>query len=210
MKSARISLGLVISLCGAIVLFWGSWTPAKKMHILNFLPETMVVQNLQGAKAALLEHRVMMLSYPNWQRLGDPAQIRLTFEAQPVSEYPDDLVDVSRTYDVFVEASLDMPDLEADPKLTAGQVLPKGRTVTFWWTATGGNAGHFEGTVWLRLRFEPHAGGNEETTTLAAPRIEVEVRRLLFLSGSAARWLGGLGLVSGVFISIYFWRKSDA
>ena len=112
-----------------------------------------------------------------------------------------------RIYYDMEETGMEIDYEVRDPSMTAGQVLPKGRAVTFWWTASGMSAGNFEGTVWLRLRFKPHADGDEETTTLAAPRINIEERQLIFLSGPAARVLGGFLLVSSVLLTIFYWRK---
>jgi hypothetical protein len=206
MKSKQFGSGLLIAVFGLFGLVWGSWVPAVTEHSLEFSPEVMTVPDSQAVNAAVLEQRVMTLSYPTWARAGDPVQVRLTFAAQTAPDIPVDLFNAAERYNIFVETSLDMPGLAIDPNLTTGQVLPKGRTVTFWWTASGKTAGVFEGTVWLWLTFQPLSAGSTVTKTLAAPRIELKVQRFLFLSGFAARWLGGSGLFMGVFI-ILFWEK---
>lgn len=209
-NSILLFLGSAFVVCGHFGLIWGFWSPPVKMHVLDFSPHVMSIQDSQNPKAALLENRVMTLSYPSWIRLGDSARVRVTFSAKPVEENPSDLIDAAMLYDVFVESNLDMPDLKVNPNLTAGQVLPPGRTVTFWWTVFGVKSGANEGTVWLRLRFVPQAKGEAVTTTLAAPRIELHVRRLAFLSGPAARWLGGLSLFFGVSNIFIVWRRIHA
>jgi len=210
MKPYWMVIGLVAALYGVCVLIWGKWRAPEVTHSLEFMPEAMAVQETGSPKPALLELRRMNILYPEWLRDGDTAQVRLTFEALPGGDVLTELTDANPHYDVFVETSLDMPDLNISPRLTEGQILPAGRTVTFWWTITGVKPGTYTGTVWLRLRFQPKEGGDESTTTLAAPRITIQISRILGLNGQAARWLGGLCLVIGLGIFLFYWRNRDA
>ena len=158
--------------------------------------------------AAVLEARRLSILIPVWVRLGDTAETRLTFEALPTNIAPLQKSDATINYAVFVETRLDLPGFTVDPPGIAGQILPAGRTVVFWWRLSSARVGSYAGTAWLSLRFEPLAGGEALFQALAAPRVKVEVRRLLGLSGPPSRWVGSLLVLIGV--TGFFWRWKSA
>lgn len=220
--------GLAVAACAALALAWGFWQPARVVRVLDFtsgdmLQDVMSVKVLDGQ----LESRRMTLQYPAWVRLSDPAKVRLTYDILPVGGISLPPAGLPEDYTVFVETSLDMPGLQVDPPFAAGQVLPTGRAVTFWWTIEAHQPGDVDGTAWLRLRFQSQDGETLESNplaqvvvrpllfqsrdgemieskTLAAPRLQVGVRRFLFLSGPAARGLGGLAAALGIIWIV--WR----
>ena len=209
LKSSAVQISLILILVGGLGLVWGTWKVPEREHVLEFGPEEMTLEaEYEGVRLAVLEERVMTLRYPKWVRAGDPAKVRLTFEAKPEVGSQPDFYDLQAVHDVYVETSLSLAKFEIQPRTTAEQRLPEGRTVTFWWTIVGDDVGIFDGTGWLGLRMVPRSGGPEAKRALAAPKVEVEVRRLGFLNGAAARTAGAGGAALGMVIILIFWRRA--
>jgi hypothetical protein len=217
----RLWPGLAVMACGIVVLGWGFWLPKRETLMLDFTSAELapVWLELDGSPARHKARR-MTIDYPAWMRLGDSAQVRLTFDIQPVDDDWVNPEDIPESYAVFVEASLEIPGLQVDPPFAAGQVLPPDQAATFWWTLSATKPGLFDGTSWLRLRFQSLSGKSAnwfrlrflhgssemmELKALAASRLQVAVRRFFVLSGPAARRLGGLAMALGcIWIA---WRK---
>ena len=188
------------------MLAWGFWPPRQTTHLLEIDPEQMGVPGDESS--AVRDARRLSLVTPVWLRLGDSAKARLTFEPLPAQAIPAGKRDAALNYDVYVETRLDFPGLSVDPPGSSGQILPAGRTVVCWWQLTALRAGSIEGTAWLSLRFEPHQSGNAIIQALAAPRVRVQVRHLLGLSGAAARWVGSLLALVGAAGFIWRWKSA--
>ncbi len=197
---------LVLLAAGLGILAWGLWPIAQSTHVLKITPEQMRVPG--DDSAAVLETRRFSLLTPTGVRLGDTAEARLTFETLPGNGASSGTANARDNYAVFVETRLDFPGFMVDPPGISGQILPPGRTVVFWWRLTSAQTGSYSGTAWLSLRFESLTGGEDRVQALAAPRLQVQVRSLLGLSGQVSRWVGSLLALAGV--SGFLWRWKSA
>jgi hypothetical protein len=195
-------LGLLTG--GLSMLVWGYLPVGEATRSLEFTPTQMSVPGDESS--ALLERRGLFLIVPTWLRAGETGRARLTFEVLPEELNLAETKGAEEQYAVFVEARLDLPGIAVEPASTAGQILPAGRNVVFWWKLTGSQAGSYEGTAWLSLRFEPLTGGETRNQALAAPRVKLEVRRLMGLGGTAARLVGGGGVVASLFALFWRWK----
>ena len=200
MRTQRGAIGTIVLLAGLVGLGWGIWPAPQVTHTLEISPAQMVVPG--DAASAVMERRRMTLIFPAWLRAGETAQVRMTFEPLPAKADLPQKVDVTRRYAVFTRASLDLPGLEVTPAGPAGQILSPGKPVTFWWVLEGAQAGNFDGTAWLSLRFDPLDGREPLMQALAAPRMNVKVRRFLGLGGPAGRFAGGAAGVVGLLLLV--------
>lgn len=178
------------------------------------------------------EYRRLTLEYAPSIRLGDSTRIRMTLEVDdlgnitPTAEVGGNVVTgktvpIPNLYDthmIMAEAQLDMAGVAMDPMGTISEPLKKGSSVTFYWTVRPPEAGKYEGTAWLHLRFVPRTsvnGEQESRTPVSAQFITLEVRSLLGLSGGTARGVGAAGSVVGAVIGFpffddvvrWFWRR---
>jgi len=196
-------LALILFGLSGILLGWGLWPSGVSYHTITFPPDRLILSGED--KPVVQEAYAMELEITPAIRSGDPSRLRVIFQPLEIQERSENQPPIE---DVYVESRLELPGVQIEPAGTAGQIFSAGRAVTFWWTISASRAGVYEGTVWLGLRAKPPKQEASQYTALAAPRIEIKVSRLLFLSGPAARWTGALGLVFGA--GFYFWRWRHA
>lgn len=200
-------IAVLLVLVGCALLGWGFAPVRITEHQLTFSPEQMA---LPGASTpSVSEARRMTLSYPSTLRLGDPGWARLVF--QPLVEVDPQnsvVVDPSQAVEVYVETRLELPGLWIEPSRGVGQVLPTGRSVTFWWKLQGADAGEYEGTAWLELQYETSSEGATQRQALAAPRVRVRVESLAGLNGARARGSGSIAVILGLGLFLWRWRRA--
>ena len=108
---------------------------------------------------------------------------------------PVEVPNLYETHTVQAQARLDLGGVEISPSDTFSQALLPGEMVTFYWSVHPQEVGRYRGTVWFGLRFLPRAGGEAVEKQLSAQIIEIQCVNFLGMSGSAARLLGGAGVV---------------
>lgn len=162
------------------------------------------------------EARYLTLEWPPKVRVGDGDTVRLTLEMDtqgnltPTAEVEGHQVsgevvfvpDLYDTHSVLAEASLALAGIEVSPDMPYSQSLLPGGSVSFYWSIRPPEVGSYAGTVWLKLRFLPLAGGAPSERTIAAQRIEIEAVNLLGMGGKPARILGVVGAVLGSLLGL--------
>ena len=165
---------------------------------------------------AIQEARRITLEWPPTIRVGDSDVIRLTLEVDaqgnltPTAQIKGHetrgetvtIPDLYETHNVIAEARLDMAGMQVMPEGDISEPLLKGQSVTFFWSVRPQEVGTYRGTIWVHLRFIPHAGGQELRRPLTAQLVDVQAVNILGLGGNAARWVGGVGTIVGSFFSL--------
>ena len=95
-----------------------------------------------------------------------------------------------------------MAGMQVTPEGDVSEPLLPGQSVTFFWSVRPQEVGAYRGTIWVHLRFIPHAGGQELRRPLITQLVDVQAVNLLGLGGNAARLLGGMGTLVGSFVSL--------
>lgn len=197
------SCGLPSESTGAAAPTQSSMQPAEIPTIVPTLPSP-----------GIPEKRLLVLEWPEKIRQGDSDIVRLTLkldeqgqltataeiEGNEVTSTPVEIPNLYETHSVQAQARLDLGGVSISPSDTVSQALLPGEEVTFNWSVHPGEVGRYRGTVWFGLRFLPKSGGEAIEKQLSAQIIEIQCVNFLGMSGSAARVLGGAGvLVSSLF-----------
>jgi hypothetical protein len=83
--------------------------------------------------------------------------------------------------------------------------MSPGQAVTFFWSVRPEDAGRYEGTAWLHLRFVPKGGGQESRIPISVQFLEIEAKSFLgFVPGGVARGIGALGSAVGSVLGFPF------
>ncbi len=168
---------------------------------------------------AILEHRRLNLEFPASIRLGDSTRIRMQLEVDDLGNLTPtaivagnriigETVQIPNLYDthiVIAEARLDLAGMQVQPSDTISEPLPAGKPVTFYWSVRPDATGEFQGSVWLHLKFQPKAGGEQIRIPVSVQFVDIEVHSLFgFFSGGAARGLGAVGSAIGTVLGFPF------
>jgi hypothetical protein len=121
------------------------------------------------------------------------------------------------THNVIAETRFDIAGMEIKPADTVSESLSPGTSITFYWSIRPPEAGVYNGTVWLHLRFVNKANGEESRKAVSAQLLEIEAVNFLGLSGNWARTMGVVGSVAGTVIGFPFledllkviWKKRN-
>jgi hypothetical protein len=217
-QKVRHSLSVLSLLTGVILFAWGAWPSRKDIHALVIYPREMQMTISGSAQAvdeqtplseqvnvpAILEVRRSILEVPVSIQTGNQGFIRLVFMPEAVSTGTSEtqgLQDIYSTHVVAVEARLEMGGLEVDPAGTLTRPLFLDQAVHFEWNLIPMQAGVYEGTVWLYLRFMPKDGSPGHSWPVSVQRVEIRACSLLGLSGLQARRMGGAGTLLGLVLA---------
>jgi len=199
LQKARRVIGVLLFICCGSVLFWGLSAQKFSRQTLELAPADLA---LPGDQAALEPRRLELYS-PAGLRLGDDGSLRLTVSAaaaahnqaaSPSGVYAD--------YQLILQARLDLPGVARNPTGEISQAMLPGQPQAFLWYMRPAAPGLFSGKVWLHLLYQPRSGAPEQRRLLAALPVELQVVRLLGLSGNQARLFGSLGLALGALLCL--------
>ena len=165
---------------------------------------------------AVLESRILSLTYPETIQVGDSDQIQLIFDMDDkqqikptlsvILENPFDITnshsDIYQQYHVLAEARLEMPGMDVRPIPMVSEPLLPGQKVTFYWSVLSNKNGSFDGTVWFYLRYISKLTGVESHLALYAKNINIKSSSFLGTNTRTIRWLGVIGLVISFFLML--------
>lgn len=221
----RRLLGFLILIASLGVLVWGL-LPAKFTKAVEAIAPNLMqlsqpntdseISSAQSIAPGVPETRRLNLQYPTSMRQGDSDVIQLTLEVDdqgnitPTAQFQGQTVtgdtvqipDVYATHNVFFEARLDLPGMNATPAELVSLPVQPGRKVNIAWTVKPSDAGNFRGAVWSFLRFVPIEGGEGTQQAISSQAIEVKVVNLLGIGGQPARIMGLIGSLLGSSMSI--------
>ena len=99
----------------------------------------------------------------------------------------------------ILEGRLDLPGVVAFPAPVSEVAYQPEQTISFRWLVTASSDAPTPGRLWLTLIVLNPAGGETRTVLLAYP-LEMELRRVVGLTFTEARWIGagiaGIGLIA--------------
>ena len=167
---------------------------------------------------ALPERRRLTLEFPLRIRAGDSELVRLTLEVDdlgdltPTAQIGGNVVtgqvveipNLYETHNVIAETRFDIAGMEVKPADTVSEPLSPGSSVTFYWSIRPPEAGVYQGTIWLHLRFVSKVNGEESRKAISAQILEIEAVNFWGLSGNLARTTGVVGSVVGTVIGFPF------
>jgi len=169
----------------------------------------------------ITEHRRLTLEFPPVMRTGDSTRIRLQLEVDDRGNFlptavvegnivTGEVVEIPNLYEthiVIAEARLDIAGMEVQPSGTISEPMSQGQSVTFYWSVRPEEAGKYEGTAWLHLRFVSKTDGQEGRIPVSVQFLEIEANSFLgFLPGNTARGLGAIGSAVGSVLGIPFFE----
>jgi hypothetical protein len=223
-----ILIGLAV-ICGCAVLFFltsqsfqsTSGAPAPG-DVQATEPRPSAFPTAEGPAAtalpALPERRRLTLEFPPKIRAGDSDLVRLTLEVDdlgnvtPTAQIGGNVVtgqvveipNLYETHTVIAETRFDIAGMEIKPADTVSEPLSPGSSVTFYWSIRPPEAGVYQGTIWVHLRFVNKSNGEESRKAISAQILEIEAVNLMGLSGNLARTTGVVGSVVGTVIGFPF------
>ena len=178
-----------------------------------------VLTPTQPASPQVPEQRLLVLEWPQAIRAGDAAVVSLSLEADaegnitPTAQVagnqirgePVTVPNVYATHNVVVRTRLDLAGIQVAPQGEVAEPMQPGQTVTFFWSVRPTEVGHYVGMIWVHLEFvprDPDSGLGTEQVTVSAQQFEFEATNLFGLGGSAARLMGGVGVVLGAMLGL--------
>jgi hypothetical protein len=167
---------------------------------------------------AIPERRRLTLEFPPQIRAGDSDVVRLTLEVDdlgnvtPTAQIEGNVItgqvieipNLYETHNVIAETRFDIAGMEVRPADSVSEPLLPGNSVTFYWSIRPPEAGVYNGTIWLHLRFVDKSSGEESRKAVSAQLLEIEAVYLLGLSGNLARTTGVIGSIVGTVIGFPF------
>ena len=188
LRFLRRLLGLVILTVSTGILAWGVW-PLQDDSESIMIPQ---------------DHR-LVLDWPGTVRSGDSQTVRMQIESNPAGERLSttaaSLAGGGAT-NVLAAARLEFGGLPFYPAEMVSQPLRPGKPVAFRWQINPESKGVYTGVAWLYFLSIPLGGGPETVTPISAQEIEIRTVDLFGLSGPAARFLGGLGILVGATLGL--------
>lgn len=185
---------------------WTVWPPAAEQNRIFIRPGTITLPAAPNPQPAVLEPRVLSTLWPRIVRLGDPGMVRLEFAPDPIGASGQggaQPADVYETHNVLLEARLEMPGMRVSPPGLSSQALLPGQVIRLQWQVSADEAGEFEGTVWVYLRFVPRTGEAQEQILIAVKPVQVRSVMLLGLvPAGVARAAGWVGIVVGLILGL--------
>jgi hypothetical protein len=102
----------------------------------------------------------------------------------------------------ILEGRLDLPGVETFPAPVSEAAYLSEQTISFRWLVTAGKDAPRQGRLWLTIVVPDSTGGETRSVLLAHP-LEIGLRRVVGLSFSEARWIGGGIAVIGLAVILF-------
>lgn len=180
----RLIVAISLAALSLTLLIWGIVAPQRTVRRQMIQPGQMQLADVPSS-ATVPETRLLTLEYSPNMRAGESDRLQMIVEVQQQAQAAG-LPNVYETHQVFAETHLDMGGINVQPSGTISEPMLKGQSVTFFWSVHPAETGHFQGTVWLYLRFIPKAGGPEIRRAISAQTIEIESTSFLGLRSETA------------------------
>lgn len=150
------------------------------------------------------------LTWPERLRRGDVGRLRLMIlnpAPQAINSLPTSRSLTGASYNLLVEARLEISSLVAVPSGSVAEPLQVGRPAIFFWNVRDDLSGEHPGMLWINLRFiflglPDGAQPQDVNRVLTAQRIHIQTQDLLGLSGPQARAFGGIGTLFGALLGL--------
>jgi hypothetical protein len=159
--------------------------------------------NGQAPSSILHEQRQVVITFPEFIRLGDSQKIRMIFTPHsntgtaeaPLPSTTSNLPDIFQTNHLVAEARLDLPGFLVSPYTEVSSPIATGQSLVFNWEVKPKEQGIYSGNLWFYVNIVPIDGTEKERATLFAFPIKIKCSPFLGLSTPIIRWSAG-----GVFL----------
>lgn len=217
-------VALVLAACGATPEEAPAAAPPEAGEPAPETTSEVEVEAVETAVAptpqpAVPEPRLLVLEWPRAVRAGDGAVVRLSLEVDeagritPTAQVagnqirgePVSVPDLYDTHNVVALARLDLAGVDVAPLGEVAEPMQRGQTVFFFWSLRPVEVGHYVGTIWVHLEFvprDPASGLAVEQITLSAQQFDFAATNFMGLGGTAARIMGGAGVVLGAMLGL--------
>jgi hypothetical protein len=201
----RIWIGFILLAIAVLILIWSFWPTARfEQQITSSFGGSLA--GLPGAESAgFMETRLLTIDSPRSVRVGDSDLIKMTFAVAPeVNQESYTIPDLYDTHNLVLEARLDLAGMQVAPGAAISEPLRRGQTITFFWSISPIQAGHYRGNLWVYLNLVPKGGGEIDRRALVAHRMDIQGLSILGLPAGIARWGGAAAALLGLVFSIPF------
>jgi hypothetical protein len=200
--SSRIllkSVGLVLLLLSIILVSWGLQTVRYTTKTVDISRTDLIIADVstQASEPDIPLGR-MILQWSEVFRLGDRAEVRLTFSPENKQTNPPQP-------DGVLRAKLDLAGITHTPTGEISQALTWNHPVIFLWNLRSVQTGRYLGDVWLYLSATNSSQVGPGQKVIFSQQFDSEIVSFLGLSGLHARILGCVGLVIGAFLGLGDW-----
>jgi hypothetical protein len=165
--------------------------------IITFLPAeyldtTLQLNNNQTQTISNgIANQAVQLKLPRELLADEPVLVEMTL-------LPAQGADTNPGVTTTMEGRLDLPGVDTFPAPVSQVEYKPAQTISFRWLVTAGNDAPLPGRLWLTMIVPDSTGGETRTVLLAYP-LELGLRKVVGLSITEARWIGGgiagIGLV---------------
>jgi hypothetical protein len=205
LNKLRRALSFSLIIISGSQLIWALLPFKHQQVVVTLSPSEMRMPADRQAKAsAVLETRQVTLEWPGSMRIGDSGSIWLNFEditgELPSPSLQTEFSDVYARNNLMAEARFEVAGLAVVPANPTRVSMPPGELVRFKWQVTAQDAGIYNGTIWLSLRFLPLDGTPASQEPIYVRKLQIHATRLIGMSGPMARLLGGAGIVLSMLI----------
>jgi hypothetical protein len=189
LRPQRIALGAALLAVSVPLVGWGSWPSARVRRTLTSSVSVQGSSDAEAESGAAAQERLLTVDYPKDVRVGDAQTIVLSLTPLRAEQAP------PTPRPTLAQASLDLPGAFVLPAADFSELLGSDRSQDFRWSVRFSDPGTFNGTLWLFV--VPANQGSQATDrrAVSAQSLEIQASKLLGLSGSAARLVGGAGIL---------------
>jgi hypothetical protein len=164
--------------------------------------EMQLPSSSQVAIPMMIETRQVLLEWPSSMRIGEKEEIALVFEpVETEVSSPTQQIESSNiysSYNIMAEARFEVAGIRVFPANPTRVSMPAGQTVKFKWQISADQAGSYNGTIWLSLRFLPLDGTQASQVPIYIHDVRIQTASLFGMNETMAYSIGGAGIVLGM------------
>jgi hypothetical protein len=205
LKIFRRVLSLIMLVISVSLIVWAS-LPNQHQAITQSISRTEMQLPSSGQVLILsmMEDRQVVLEWPNSMRIGEMEEITLSFELVHTdtlsSNFATEFSDVYDSYNIMAEARFEVAGIKVSPVNPTRESMPLGQSVKFKWQVSTDQAGSYDGTLWLSLRFLPLDGSQASQIPIYIHEVGIHSSSLYGLNEMMAFILGGVGVMLAAVI----------
>ena len=205
LKIFRCVLSLILLVISISLIVWAS-LPNQHQAITQSISRTEMQLPSSGQVLILsmMEDRQVVLEWPNSMRIGEMEEITLSFEPVHTDALSSNLAtefsDVYDSYNIMAEARFEVAGIKVSPADPTREAMPSGQSVKFKWQVSTDQAGPYDGTVWLSLRFLPLDGSQASQIPIFIREVGIHSSSLFGLNETMTFVLGGVGVMLAAVI----------
>ena len=201
----RRGIAIVLLMMATGMLAWAFVPAERQVLIATLSPADMQLEPVTGGDSpAILSSRLVRVEWPSVMRIADRCWMELDFsqldEGLTQTAQPTGFSDAYDNYNLMAEARFEVAGIRVEPANPTRESMPRGQPLKFKWQLTAYQAGIYDGTLWLLLRFLPLDGKTPSQQPVYVQKITFQTTSLGGLTAPMARWTGGVGAILGIVL----------